>query len=94
MEGVFSKDDLMPLDWQYSVSHDKASCFKAGEAVFLKSNPNIKLTVHSANEATVTIIFQSESDRLQIHEFPPQCLLQYRYAGLLTYNRKYSVSLN
>ena len=95
-EGIFKQDDLMLCDWQYTIRHTKLKCFEVGEIVFLGCNPEFPMTVHSINNKknNITTIWYNSNNEIQYYSFPPECILQYRYAGLLTYKGKFCVSLN
>jgi len=93
-EGIFKNEELILCDWNYTIKHDNVNCFNIGEKVFLKSNPEILMKVHSVNKNTVTTIWFNKLNEIQFNEFPPECILQYKYAGLLIYKQKYSISLN
>jgi hypothetical protein len=88
------EDDLEACDWQYTVRHTDVNCFDQGEKVFLKSNPEHQMIVHSVNKGTITTIWHTKSNKAQTYKFYPECILQYKYAGLLTYRKKLCVSLN
>jgi DNA-directed RNA polymerase subunit RPC12/RpoP len=94
MEGYFKKEDLRLCDAQYTIRHMDVNCFVCGEKVFLKSNPEHPMTVHSVNKSTITTIWYTKTNEMQLCEFPPECILQYKYAGLITYRQKLCVSLN
>ena len=49
-EGIFKQEDLRLCDWQYTIRHDNVDCFERGEKVFLKSNPEHLMTVHSVSQ--------------------------------------------
>ncbi len=88
------QEDLRLCPWQYTIRHTKASEFIRGEKVFLKSNPEHEMIVHSVNEKNITTIWYSTDKEMQICEFPPECILQYKYAGLKTYKKRLYISLN
>jgi len=94
MDGIFKQDDLGLCDWQYTIRHTDVNFFVCGEKVFLKSNPEHLMTVHSINKKTITTIWYTKTNEMQLNEFPPECILQYKYAGLVTYRQKLCVSLN
>lgn len=73
---------LKPTDIQYQIVHDYTSCFKEGQKVFLKSNPELPLTVIAITEDLIEIGWQKDNEFYKNY-FPPQCLLQYNYAGLV-----------
>ncbi len=87
------KNDLIICDLQYSVIHKNVSCFKLWEKVFLKSNPEFEMTVCSIGDS-ITVSYVNEKNTIYWTDFPPECLLQYKFAGLVTYNKKHCVSLN
>ncbi len=93
-EGIFKQEDLRLCDWQYTIRHDNVDCFERGEKVFLKSNPEHLMTVHSVNKSSITTIGYTKLNEMQLREFPPECILQYKYIALLTYRKKLCVSLN
>lgn len=92
-EKIFKAKDLRLCDFQYEVRHTDINNFSEGEKVFLKSNPEHPMTVHSV-DGNITCIWYSTNEELQICSFPPECLLQYKYAGLLTWKKKFSICLN
>ena len=93
-DGIFKQEDLRLCDWQYTIRHDNVNSFVHGEKVFLKSNPEHPMTVHSVNEKSITTIWYNIYNEIQLCEFPPECILQYKYAALKTYRKKLCVSLN
>jgi len=94
MDCIFNKEDLVLCDYQYTVRHISADAFTVNESVFLKSNPEVKMTVKSINERTITTEWYDNYGIAQTMEIYPQCILQYRYAGLVTYRGKFNFSLN
>jgi len=76
-------------DWQYSVIHKDVTCFRLGEKVFLKSNPEYPMMVSSLKEDTVVV-----ARGLNQYEFPPECLLQYKCRPLLEYKGIFDICLN
>ena len=92
--GLFKSEDLILCRWQYLVSHTNTECFTLGEVVFLKSNPEHQMSVHSINEDSITTKWRGVDNEIQTCEFPPACILQYKYAGLLTSRSGYNISLN
>lgn len=92
--GIFKQDDLRICDWQYTIKHTSTNAFVCGEKVFLKSNPEHPMTVHSVNEKSITTIWYNIYNEMQLCRFPPECILQYKYATLKTYQKKLCVSLN
>ena len=93
-EGIFKHNDLILCDWQYTIKHTNVNYFVQGEKVFLKSNPENLMTVHSINKRNITTIWYTILNEMQMCEFPPECILQYKYAGLLTYQKKFYINLN
>ena len=87
-------DGLIKFPWQYLVTHKSTTDFKIGEKVFLKCNPDVPMVVSKIKEKTVTTTWLCSDGSRYSHEFVPECILQYKYAGLLVYNDKYNVSLN
>jgi len=67
---------------EYQIVHDYASLFKIGQKVFLKSNPKLILTVINIIDDLVEARWQKEGNTYKNY-FPPQSLLQYKYAGLV-----------
>lgn len=91
MEDCFKEGDLISCDLQYEIRHININCFKIGEEVFLKSNPECTMKVYGFSEDNKQILTLFGYD---IELFPPECLLQYRYAGLLIGRKKYKICLN
>ena len=81
---MFNKKDLFLCDLQYSVRHTNTDKFELGETVFLKSNPETPMIVL---EITEEKIFTDFSD------YPPECVLQYKYASLMNWN-EFEINLN
>jgi len=81
-------------DWQYIIKCNDVSCFKSGEMVFLKSNPECPMIVLSVNEYDITTMWYNVHKEQQFCDFLPECILQYKYAGLLTYQGRFQVCLN
>lgn len=72
----------LALNSEYQIVHDSTSCFKIGEKVFLKSNPKITLTVTAIQNEIIEVSWTEGSTNKKKY-WPPQCLLQYKYAGLI-----------
>jgi len=89
----FDFNDLELVDYQYKITHNSTNIFNIGEEVFLKSNPEIKLIVYSINKKEITTIRYIKNE-IDLNSFPPQCLLQYKYRGLLKYKNKFNICLN
>jgi len=89
MNGSFNGDELKKLDWQYLISHNSEKCFKIGEWVFLKSNPELPLKISQLKNGQVSCQI---NDIVAV--FPPQCLLQYKYAGLFIWKDDKIICLN
>lgn len=94
MEGCFKKEDLKICNWQYTIRHTSVNDFVCGDKVFLKSNPEHSMIVHSINEKTITTYWYTKSNELSLCEFIPETILQFKYAGLMTYKEKYNMSFN
>lgn len=90
----FEEEDLRMCDWQYTVRHQNTSSFLIGEKVFLKSNPEQILSVTSIGKNSITVSWVDFRGGVLLHSFPPQCILQYRYASLFTYKKRFHVTLN
>lgn len=88
MEESFKENDLILCDFQYEIRHTDINCFKIGEEVFLKSNPEILMRVHEISEILLVLV----NDHLE--SFPPEVLLQYKYRPLLIWRKKYKICLN
>jgi hypothetical protein len=87
------KDDAP--QWQYEVIHKKPKDFKMGEQVFLKGSPSKPMMVAGLGEKNVVAVWKGEDGKRHAHAFPPQMLLQYRYAGLMVDSTgTYKVCLN
>lgn len=93
-EGYFKEKDLKKYDAQYMIRHHDVECFVYGQKVFLKSNPECPMRVYLINKTTVSTIWHTKTNKIEICEFPPECILQYEYAGLITYREKFNISLN
>lgn len=91
---MFNADDLQICNWQYTVRHTSVDCFVIGELVFLKSNPECPMTVTSMTDKRVSTNWYSLDGKLQTCDFPPECILQYKYAGLQTYKLNTNVNFN
>ena len=78
MESVFNPDDLIKATWQYIICHLTIDCFKIGEIIFLKSNPEYPMIMLSSVDNKIIC-----EDLYGNYEIPPQCLLQYKYASML-----------
>lgn len=87
---------LKKCDNQYLVSNKSIFDFRIGEKVFLKSNPEFAIVVSGFDKPNKTVIckyFNSKGD-LKFVDFPPQCILSYKYAGLIIIKDKWYISLN
>lgn len=93
-EGIFRLDDLSKCDYQYLIRHRKTNCFSVGEMVFLKSNPEHSMTIHLLNENDVICTWESMDGQFRIKSFPPECILQYKYRGLVKWKEKFKICLN
>jgi len=91
---VFKKEDLRLCDYQYQIKYTSTKSFKKGQVVFLKSNPGVEMVVHDINDKFVETIWYSSDGELQVVNTSPECLLQYKYAGLLIANKKFNVCLS
>ena len=94
MEGIFRKEDLYKINWQYSIRHTSVNTFECGEKIFLKSSPSVQMEVYSINDKYITAFWYTENNEKTFYDFVPETILQYKYAGLMTYREKYTVSLN
>ena len=88
-KGKFKSDDLKLCDLQYEVVHKSTNCFKIGEKVFLKSNPEIPMKVDSIDYKKVICKYNDN-----LIDFPPECILQYEYSMFLVWKRKFVLCLN
>lgn len=93
-EDLFNENDLRHSKIQYVVRHTSSNMFKAGESVFLKSNPEVKLIVFDTSDKEVEVVHANDLACFEHMTFPPECLLQYRYAGLVELNKKYKICIN
>jgi len=89
----FNTNDLRKCKWQYTIRHTTTDDFDIFEIVFLKSNPEFPLMVVNYNDHNVECIPLSSQENIT-HDYPPEALLHYKHAGLLTYKEKYNISLN
>jgi len=87
-------NNLKLQNWQYTIRHTDVNNFIRGEKVFLKSNPECPMTVHKVNLKSVTTKWYAANNEIQICEFPPECILQYKYAGMITYRKNIHINLN
>lgn len=85
--------NIKKTDLQYEIRHHTTDKFKIGESVFLKSNPEWPMTVTHIGEKEVTTTWNNLYGTPQHASFPPQSILQYRYAGLILL-RGTPISLN
>jgi hypothetical protein len=60
--------------------------------VFLKSNPEWPLKVFGVGNMLNHVLVLTPDNHIE--SFPPQCLLQYAYRGLLVWEKKLHISLN
>ena len=86
--------DLFKVPLQYSVRHTSIRKFQVGEVVFLKSNPEWRMAVSKIEKELVSVTWKSKDGRVQIAKFPPECILQYKYAGLISWNSEHEISIN
>ncbi len=93
-DGVFNKDDLIPLECQFTVTWHNVSDFKLGQKVFLKSNPELPMIVHELGDDFILTSIDNKNRDIQYIDFKPEMLLQYNLACLVTYNRYFPVCLN
>ncbi len=94
MKGKFNVDDLIKAEWQYYIRHFSSECFVMGEQVFLKSNPEVLMTVHSLYDESVICCWRSIDGQIQLSEFSCQCILHYKFRQLRIYYDKYKICLN
>ena len=95
-KGKFNKEDLELCDWQYQIIHKFIGNFKIGEYVFLKSNLEfpIKVSFFLKNNEIVCI-WKDKVGVSQMDKFLPECLLQYKYSGLLiSKDNRFKICLN
>ncbi len=69
-EKAFNPKDLMQCNWQYMIRHKDVNCFKCGEKVFLKSNPEHIMIVDSVEQNAIRVIWRNKINGLQSYEFP------------------------
>lgn len=93
-EGIFRADDLNKCDYQYLIRHTKTNCFSVCEMVFLKSNPEHPMTIHSINENSVICTWKAMNGEFQLASFPPECILQYKYRCLVEWKEKFKICLS
>lgn len=89
--GTFKPNELRPVEYQHTIRHTSTNSFEVGEKIFLKSNPEYPLEVI---ELTDKKVIAKWCHGEEVDEFPPECVLQYRYIALLTYKKKYFICLN
>ena len=85
---------LRHCEWQYQIRHEQPNAFDIGECVFLKSNPEWPLIVYTLDDTFVYVVWKDIEDTVHADSFPPQAILQYRYAGLLIWRNSYRICLN
>ena len=92
---------LYKCDKQYTARHQSVSAFKAGDKVFLKSNPEHPMVVicllinnWAKDKSKVVCEWKSKDGRKHQETFAPQTVLQYDYAGLITLRERWEISLN
>ena len=90
-EETFKEEDLVLCDFQYEIKHTDVNCFKIGEEVFLKSNPERPMKVYGFSEDNKQVLTLFD---YSIEVFLPECLLQYKYRTLLIWRKKYKICLN
>jgi len=84
-EENFKRGDLQLSDWQYTIIHHSPTNFMCGEKVFLKSNPKYEMIVQYVNKNEITTTTEDLKHKFISCEFSPECILQYKYIGLITY---------
>lgn len=89
----FNSSDLRLCDWQYTIRWENIHDFNIGQIVFLKSNPECPMIVCGFINNKVLTTWNNVDGKAE-SSFPPECLLQYKYACLLTGSKKYNVCLN
>lgn len=86
--------NLNLCNWQYTIKYHDTSSFVRGEQVFLKSNPEHLMIICDITRDKITTTWKTAYGDTQYYEFPPECILQYKYAGLITGIKTFSISLN
>lgn len=86
-ENSFNNNDLVKVEYQFLISHKLSKNFNIGEKIFLKSNPEIIMTVHSIKNNMVLCYWYDNNYEMQFSEFPPECVLQYKYRVLLLHSK-------
>lgn len=93
-EASFKGSDLVKTEYQFLIRHQTSNNFIIGEKVFLKSNPEVILIVHSTKNNKVLVYWYANTE-IQFAEFPPECVLQYKYRPLLTHSKtSFNICLN
>ena len=92
--GRFNEKDLNKCSWQYAVRHQSTDNFCVGENIFLGSNPEVPMIVLKVHEKEIYANVIDLLGNINTYTFPPQCVLQYKYASLIVYKDKYNVCLN
>lgn len=90
----YRASDLFRADFQYAVTHKTSLAFREGESVFLKSNPEWPMEVVGVYEEGVMVLNEVSKTEAEFIIMPPQCLLQYKYAGMLVWKRRQLICLN
>jgi hypothetical protein len=86
--------NLYLSDGQYTIRWHSVHDFKIGEKVFLKSNPDWPMEVCDIQDNKVLTCWNDIYGHKQCCDFPPECMLQYKFAGLITFKKKYQICLN
>jgi len=94
LNNSYKENDLELNHIQYQISWLGTSNFKCREKVFLKSNPEFPLTVVKVGLESVFVRSERKNKKGELFAFPPECILQYKYAALIEYYRKYNLCLN
>lgn len=89
IERNFNEGDLNLCSWQYEIRHTDVNDFVIGEKVFLKSNPEHPMVVHSIGDKEVICEYMNS-----YNPWSPECILQYKFAGLVIYKNRYKYCLN
>lgn len=69
--------NLILCNCQYYITHHLVSDFKIGEKVFLKSNPEIPLTVIRVRSNKVECSYRVDRFKRKRHLFSPETIIQY-----------------
>ena len=93
-EGIFNPKDLKLCDVQYTIRWHDVSNFMIGEKVFLISNIEHPMVVYDILDNKIITTWKNIYGDDEFHDFQPECILQYRYASMITIRKTFILNLN